>query len=207
MTASPPPLTPAQFERYRRHLSLPELGVEGQRKLLDGRVLLIGAGGLGCPLAQYLAAAGVGTLGLIDFDRVDVSNLQRQVLYATSDVGRPKVEVAAERIRAQNPDVRVVTHAVQLTSENALALLGRLGRDRGRKRQLPDALPRERRLRAARQAERARLDLPLRRPGERLRFALGPLLSLPVSRAAAARARCPPARREACSGCCRAWSR
>ena len=96
MTASPPPLTPAQFERYRRHLSLPELGVEGQRKLLDGRVLLIGAGGLGCPLAQYLAAAGVGTLGLIDFDRVDLSNLQRQVLYATSDVGRLKVGMKAD---------------------------------------------------------------------------------------------------------------
>jgi len=123
MTASSPLLTPAQFERYRRHLSLPEVGAEGQRKLLDSRVLLIGAGGLGCPLAQYLAAAGVGTLGLIDHDRVDVSNLQRQVLYATSDVGRPKVEVAAERIHAQNPDVRVVTHAVRLTSENALALL------------------------------------------------------------------------------------
>jgi adenylyltransferase/sulfurtransferase len=123
MTASPPLLTPAQFDRYRRHLSLPEVGVEGQRRLLDARVLLIGAGGLGCPLAQYLAAAGVGTLGLIDHDRVDVSNLQRQVLYATSDVGRPKVEVAAERIRAQNPDVRVVAHAVKLTSRNALALL------------------------------------------------------------------------------------
>jgi adenylyltransferase/sulfurtransferase len=123
MTASKPLLTPDQFDRYRRHLTLPEFGVEGQRKLLDARVLLVGAGGLGCPLAQYLAAAGVGTLGLIDFDRVDVSNLQRQVLYATSDVGRPKVEVAAERIRAQNPDVRVVTHAVQLTSENALELL------------------------------------------------------------------------------------
>ena len=119
MTAAPL-LTPAQFERYRRHLSLPEIGAEGQRRLLDSRVLLIGAGGLGCPLAQYLAAAGVGTLGLIDHDRVDVSNLQRQVLYATSDVGRPKVEVAAERIRAQNPDVRVVTHAVKLTSQNAL---------------------------------------------------------------------------------------
>jgi adenylyltransferase/sulfurtransferase len=118
-----PLLTPAQLERYRRHLSLPEFGAEGQRKLLDGRVLLIGAGGLGCPLAQYLAAAGVGTLGLIDPDRVDVSNLQRQVLYATSDVGRPKVEVAAERIRAQNPDVRVIAHQVKLTSQNALALL------------------------------------------------------------------------------------
>ncbi len=123
MTASPPQLTPSQFERYRRHLTLPEVGVEGQRKLLAGRVLLIGAGGLGCPLAQYLAAAGVGTLGLIDHDRVEASNLQRQVLYGTADIGRPKVEVAAERIRAQNPDVQVIAHAVRLTSENALALL------------------------------------------------------------------------------------
>jgi adenylyltransferase/sulfurtransferase len=123
MSATPPPLTPEQFERYRRHLTLPELGVEGQRRLLASRVLLIGAGGLGCPLAQYLAAAGVGTLGLVDFDRVDASNLQRQVLYATRDVGRPKVEVAAERIRALNPDVRVVAHAVRVTSQNALDLL------------------------------------------------------------------------------------
>jgi adenylyltransferase/sulfurtransferase len=123
MTASTPQLTPSQFERYRRHLSLPEVGVDGQRKLLAGRVLLIGAGGLGCPLAQYLAAAGVGTLGLVDHDKVEASNLQRQVLYGTADVGRPKVDVAAERIHAQNPDVRVVTHAVRLTSGNALELL------------------------------------------------------------------------------------
>ena len=122
--ASSPPLTPAQFERYRRHLTLPELGVEGQRALLAGRVLLVGVGGLGCPLAQYLAAAGVGALGLVDFDVVDASNLQRQVLYGTADIGRPKVEVAAERVRAQNPDVVVETHAVQLDSSNALELLG-----------------------------------------------------------------------------------
>ncbi len=88
-----PPLRPDQFERYRRHLTLPELGIEGQQALLAARVLLIGAGGLGCPLAQYLAAAGVGTLGLVDFDVVDASNLQRQVLYGVADVGRPKVEV------------------------------------------------------------------------------------------------------------------
>jgi adenylyltransferase/sulfurtransferase len=87
-------------------------------------VLLIGAGGLGCPLAQYLAAAGVGTLGLVDFDVVDASNLQRQVLYATADVGRPKVEVARERIAGLNPDVRVETHAVRLSSQNALEILG-----------------------------------------------------------------------------------
>ncbi len=115
-----PPLRPEQFERYRRHLNLPEFGLEGQQRLLASSVLLIGAGGLGCPLAQYLAAAGVGRLGLLDFDVVDVSNLQRQVLYGTADVGRPKVEVARERIRALNPDVDVVTFSERLTSENAL---------------------------------------------------------------------------------------
>jgi molybdopterin/thiamine biosynthesis adenylyltransferase/rhodanese-related sulfurtransferase len=122
MSARRPLLQPDQFERYRRHLSLPEVGVEGQRALLAARVLLIGAGGLGCPVAQYLAAAGVGTLGLVDFDVVDATNLQRQVLYGTADVGRLKVEVARERISAMNPDVCVEIHPVQVTSENALAL-------------------------------------------------------------------------------------
>jgi adenylyltransferase/sulfurtransferase len=117
-----PPLRPEQYERYRRHLSLPEFGLEGQQRLLASSVLLIGAGGLGCPLAQYLAAAGVGRIGLVDFDVVDVSNLQRQVLYGTADVGRPKVDVARERIRAQNPDVMVETFRERLTSENALDL-------------------------------------------------------------------------------------
>jgi adenylyltransferase/sulfurtransferase len=119
-----PPLRPDQFERYRRHLILPDFGVDGQRRLLEARVLVIGAGGLGCPLAQYLAAAGVGTLGLVDFDAVDASNLQRQILYATADVGRPKLEAAAERLRAQNPDVRVETHALRLDARNALGVLG-----------------------------------------------------------------------------------
>jgi adenylyltransferase/sulfurtransferase len=122
MSESRPPLRPEQFDRYRRHLSLTEVGVEGQTKLLESRVLLIGAGGLGCPLAQYLAAAGVGTIGIVDFDRIDSSNLQRQVLYTTADVGRPKVEVARERVEAMNPDVEVHTHALELTSENALEL-------------------------------------------------------------------------------------
>jgi adenylyltransferase/sulfurtransferase len=117
-----PPLRPEQYERYRRHLSLPEFGLEGQQRLLASSVLLIGAGGLGCPLAQYLAAAGLGRIGLVDFDVVDVSNLQRQVLYGTADVGRPKVEVARERIRAQNPDVDVVTFRERVTSDNALEL-------------------------------------------------------------------------------------
>ena len=124
MSGSRPPLRPEQFDRYRRHLSLAEVGVEGQALLLQSRVLLIGAGGLGCPLAQYLAAAGVGTIGIIDFDRVDASNLQRQVLYTTADVGRPKVEVARERIEAMNPDVEVHTHDMVLTSENTLKLFG-----------------------------------------------------------------------------------
>ncbi len=116
-------LRPEQLARYQRHLTLPEIGTAGQEKLLQARVLLVGAGGLGCPLAQYLAAAGVGTLGLVDFDVVDASNLQRQVLYGTADVGRPKVEVASERIRAMNPDVEVVPHALHLTSENALEVM------------------------------------------------------------------------------------
>jgi adenylyltransferase/sulfurtransferase len=122
--APTPPLQPDQFERYRRHLSLPEFGVEGQRALLEARVLLIGAGGLGCPSAQYLAAAGVGTLGIVDFDVVDASNLQRQILFGARDVGRPKVEVARERVEALNPDVRVETHGLALRSDNAMEILG-----------------------------------------------------------------------------------
>jgi len=118
-----PPLTAEQFERYRRHLNLPEFGLAGQRRLLDASVLLIGAGGLGCPVAQYLAAAGVGRIGIVDFDVVDLSNLQRQVLYGTADVGRPKVQVARERIEALNPDVRVETFEERLSSDNALARL------------------------------------------------------------------------------------
>ena len=120
MSETPPLLGSEQYDRYRRHLSLPLFGVEGQRRLLAGRVLLIGVGGLGCPLAQYLAAAGVGTLGLADDDVVDASNLQRQVLYGVADIGRPKLEVASERIRALNPDVEVIAHPGRITSENAL---------------------------------------------------------------------------------------
>jgi adenylyltransferase/sulfurtransferase len=117
------PLRPDQYDRYRRHLVLPEIGLEGQQALLAARVLLIGAGGLGCPLAQYLAAAGVGTLGIVDDDVVDASNLHRQVLYTNADLGRPKVEVAAERIVAMNPDVEVLRHARRLDSSGALELL------------------------------------------------------------------------------------
>ncbi len=121
MTATPP-LRPDQFDRYRRHLNLPQFGFEGQRRLLDSSVLLLGAGGLGSPLAQYLAAAGVGRLGLVDDDVVDASNLQRQVLYTTQDIGASKVKVAAARLRAMNPDVDVREHAMRLSAANALDL-------------------------------------------------------------------------------------
>lgn len=109
--------------RYARHIILPNIGGEGQRKLVGSRVLVIGAGGLGSPAAMYLAAAGVGTLGILDFDRVDVTNLQRQLLHDTADVGRPKVESAKERINELNPNVEVISHDVALTSENALEIL------------------------------------------------------------------------------------
>ena len=122
MSESETPLRPDQFDRYRRHLTLPELGLAGQQKLLAASVLLIGAGGLGCPTAQYLTAAGVGTIGLVDDDVVSASNLQRQILYSTADVGRPKVEVAKERLEGLNPDVTVKTLQGRLDSSNAMEL-------------------------------------------------------------------------------------
>jgi molybdopterin/thiamine biosynthesis adenylyltransferase/rhodanese-related sulfurtransferase len=118
-----PELDAGEVMRYSRHLILPEVGMEGQRKLKAARVLLIGTGGLGSPLALYLAAAGVGTLGLVDFDVVDESNLHRQVIHGTSDVGRPKIESAADRIADVNPHVRIERHETRLTSENALEIV------------------------------------------------------------------------------------
>src|SRR5215468_11313263 len=117
------PLSHEEIRRYSRHLILPEVGLEGQLKLKQARVLLVGAGGLGSPLALYLSAAGVGTLGLIDFDVVDESNLQRQVLHGTSQVGRAKLASARERIRDINPNVKVDTYETRLSSENALDLV------------------------------------------------------------------------------------
>jgi sulfur-carrier protein adenylyltransferase/sulfurtransferase len=114
----PPNLTDAQRDRYSRHLLLPEVGEAGQEKLLKSRVLLLGAGGLGCPAAMYLAAAGVGTIGLVDADTVDASNLQRQVLHATSRLGTPKVDSAEHFIRDLNPDVKVVKFQERLNSGN-----------------------------------------------------------------------------------------
>ena len=112
-----------EVQRYSRHLIIPEVGVEGQQRLKAARVVCVGAGGLGSPASLYLAAAGVGTLGLVDFDVVDFSNLQRQILYSSSDVGRRKVEAAASRLTSLNPEVRVVTHEAPLSSANALDIL------------------------------------------------------------------------------------
>lgn len=116
-------LTEQQIERYSRHIILPEVGGRGQARLLAGRVLIVGAGGLGSPAALYLAAAGVGTIGLADGDVVDLTNLQRQIAHATADVGRRKVESAAAKCRAINPDVTVRLHPAHLTADNALELL------------------------------------------------------------------------------------
>ena len=118
-----PTLNPDELRRYSRHLVMPEVGSEGQEKLKAARALVVGAGGLGSPVAMYLAAAGVGRLGLVEFDRVEESNLQRQVLFGQSDIGRPKVEVAAARLREINPLIEVVTHAQRIERSNALALL------------------------------------------------------------------------------------
>lgn len=118
-------LSPREMRRYSRHLLLPEVGLDGQRALKGARVLCVGAGGLGSPIAMYLAAAGVGTIGIVDYDEVDASNLQRQLLHGTGDVGRPKVESARERLSAINPEVRVETHQVVLDSSNAIDLISR----------------------------------------------------------------------------------
>jgi molybdopterin/thiamine biosynthesis adenylyltransferase/rhodanese-related sulfurtransferase/molybdopterin converting factor small subunit len=131
-TAAPPavstlgrigePLTNDEVKRYSRHLIMPEVGVEGQRKLKASKVLCIGAGGLGSPVAMYLAAAGVGTLGIVDFDTVDFSNLQRQILHGTPDVGRPKLDSAKDKLHALNPEIDIETYEVALSSQNAMKL-------------------------------------------------------------------------------------
>src|SRR5499433_1256869 len=125
-----PPLPPRTVEnlssqevaRYSRHLIMPEVGVEGQKKIKAASVLLIGAGGLGSPLGLYLAAAGLGRIGLVDFDVVDFSNLQRQVLHGTPDVGRPKLQSAKDRLHAINPEVKIDLYETRLTSQNALRI-------------------------------------------------------------------------------------
>ena len=118
-------LSDSQLDRYARHIVLREVGGAGQAKLLRAKVLVVGAGGLGSPLVLYLAAAGVGTLGIVDFDAVSLSNLQRQIAHGTADIGRAKTDSAAAAVRALNPDVRVVPHRERLTAANALALIER----------------------------------------------------------------------------------
>ncbi|HWO42928.1 MAG TPA: molybdopterin-synthase adenylyltransferase MoeB [Candidatus Eisenbacteria bacterium] len=115
--------TPEQLVRYSRHFLLPEVGEEGQAKLLQAKVLLVGAGGLGCPAAFYLAAAGVGTLGIVDNDVVDISNLQRQILHTNDRVGKPKVDSAKQTLQALNPDVRVIPYQEKLTSDNIMRII------------------------------------------------------------------------------------
>ena len=183
--ATPTELSADEIKRYSRHLIMPEVGVDGQRRLKAASVLCIGAGGLGSPAALYLAAAGVGRLGIVDFDVVDFSNLHRQILHGTPDVGRPKLQSARERLAAINPEIQIDTYETALTSKNALDLFRDYDVIRRRHRQLSDALPRERRVRAAEKAERLRQHLPLRGTGVRLRGAGRSVLPLPLSRASA----------------------
>src|SRR5881392_432650 len=117
-----PELTNDEIKRYSRHLIMPEVGMDGQRRIKAGKVLCIGAGGLGSPLALYLAAAGVGTIGLVDFDVVDFTNLQRQIIHFTSDVGRPKLDSAADKLHDLNPMIQIQKFEQRLTSANALGL-------------------------------------------------------------------------------------
>jgi adenylyltransferase/sulfurtransferase len=119
-----PDLTHAEIQRYSRHLVMPEVGPEGQGRLKAARVLVVGVGGLGSPSSMYLAAAGVGTIGLVDFDEVEFSNLHRQILHGTPDVGRPKIVSACARLSALNPEVRLVSHETRLSSSNALEIVG-----------------------------------------------------------------------------------
>jgi len=115
-------LSPEELKRYNRHLILKEFGREAQEKLKSSKVLVIGAGGLGCPVLQYLTAAGVGTIGIVDFDKIDESNLQRQVLYSTEDIGKPKAQVAAEKLSQQNPYIKFEVHKIKLSKDNALSI-------------------------------------------------------------------------------------
>ena len=115
--------TNEQIERYSRHIILKEVGAKGQKKLMNAKVLIIGAGGLGAPCAMYLAAAGIGTIGIADADEVDLSNLQRQIIHQTADVGKPKVQSAKETMEAMNPDVKVITYHEFITSENILDII------------------------------------------------------------------------------------
>jgi adenylyltransferase/sulfurtransferase len=116
-------LTQEEINRYSRHVLLPEIGTEGQKKLKHAKVLVVGAGGLGCPVLQYLAAAGVGTIGIADDDSVEESNLQRQILYNTEDIGLPKAHVSKKKLERLNPQIKIISHVLRLNSENALEII------------------------------------------------------------------------------------
>ena len=186
----PKQLSPEQRARYSRHLLIPEIGEDGQLKLLDSKILLIGAGGLGSPASLYLAAAGVGHLGIIDADIVDESNLQRQIAHSLNTLGTPKVDSREARDRGAEPRRRGddLPRAADV-GEHRPDPRRRLGHHRRRRRQLPDPLPRQRRVGVARDPRRARVDLPLRGPGHGVQAVRGPVLPLPLPLAAAARAR------------------
>ena len=187
--AEPTQLNADQKIRYQRHLLLPEVGVEGQAKLLGAKVLLLGAGGLGSPAALYLAAAGVGTLGIVDMDVVDESNLQRQILHNIDRIGDRKVDSAKKTLTVLNPDVNVVAYDTRLDAGNVLDIIDGYdviidGADNFPSRYLlNDASLKKKHPR------RARLDLPLRGPGHGVQPLRRPLLPLHGARAAAGRAR------------------
>ena len=179
-------LTGEQVDRYSRHIIMPQVGPSGQRKIMESSVLIIGAGGLGSPIAVYLALAGIGKIGIVDFDTVDISNLQRQILHQNDDIGKLKAISAKETINAYNPDVEVVVHeradhVRQLDGDHRAVRL-----HHQRRRQLRGALPGERHLPLPEEAADRRLDPAVRRPGDGVPAGPG-LLSLPLSRAAAAR--------------------
>ena len=205
-TVQLPKLTNDEIARYSRHLILPEVGMEGQQKLKAAKVLCVGTGGLGAPLALYLAAAGVGTIGLVDFDVVDASNLQRQIIHSTATVGMLKVDSAELMLKGLNPNLNVVKHNTMLTSANALEIFKDYdviadGTDNFQTRYLVnDACV------LARQAQRLRLHLPLRGPGQRLRAprtARATAASIPSRHRPASS---PPAPKAACSASCPASS-
>ena len=199
-------LTLDEVRRYSRHLIIPDVGMAGQKRLKNAKVLVIGAGGLGSPALLYLAAAGVGTIGLVEFDEVDESNLQRQIIHGQSDIGKSKAVSAKESIAEANPLVDVVLHDERLDNDNVMADLRGLRPDRRRHRQLRHPLPGQRRGVLPEDPLRLGLDLPLRRPGQRLRADPGldgwtcpaTAASTPSRRR---RAWSPAAPRAACSAC------
>ena len=199
---APTILTPAQQARYSRHLLIPEVGTKGQAALLDSKVLLIGAGGLGSPAALYLAAAGVGTIGIVDFDVVEASNLQRQVIHSTERLGRQEGRLRAADDRGAQPrcagrDLRRDAQGGQRRAAHR-----RLRRDPRRDGHVRDALPRERLGGGGGHPGRARLGLPVRGPADDVRSLRGPVLPLPLPDPAAAGARARLLRGRACSASC-----